>query len=63
VPFLNETINCEKYLGVEGQRFPHLLWSVNKGKNFLPYVPNVIGMLSHREKSRALARPAVRRSQ
>jgi hypothetical protein len=30
----NETINCERYLYVEGQRFQHLLCSVNKGKNF-----------------------------
>jgi hypothetical protein len=29
----NETINCKTYLRVEG-RFQHLLWSVNKGKNF-----------------------------
>jgi hypothetical protein len=30
----NETINCERYLRVEEQRFQHLLESVNKGKNF-----------------------------
>jgi hypothetical protein len=27
-------MNCEKYLRVKGQRFQHLPWSVNKGKNF-----------------------------
>jgi hypothetical protein len=32
--FFKETINCERYLHVEGQCFQHLLWSVNKGKNF-----------------------------
>jgi hypothetical protein len=33
--FFNETINCERYLHVEGQRFQHLLWSVNRGKTSL----------------------------
>jgi hypothetical protein len=35
----NETINCERYLRVEGQHFQHLLWSVNC--NY--FIPNVIG--------------------
>jgi hypothetical protein len=37
--FFNETINCERYLRVqvEGQRFQHILWFVNKGKNFLSF--------------------------
>jgi hypothetical protein len=30
----NETITCERCLRADGQRFQHLLWSVNKGKNF-----------------------------
>jgi hypothetical protein len=32
--FFNETINCERYLRVEGQCFQLLLRTVNKGKNF-----------------------------
>jgi hypothetical protein len=30
----NETLNCERYLHIEGQRFQRLFLSVNKGKNF-----------------------------
>jgi hypothetical protein len=37
--FFNETINCERYLCVEGQHFQHLLRSVNC--NY--FIPNIIG--------------------
>jgi hypothetical protein len=32
--FFYQTITCKRYLRAEGQRFQHLLWYVNKGKNF-----------------------------
>jgi hypothetical protein len=44
---------CEECLRVEGQHFQHLLWSMNKGKDF-PSFQMLIGMLSHRPYSHAL---------
>jgi hypothetical protein len=32
--FFNETMNCEKYLHVEGQHFQHLMCSVNRNASF-----------------------------
>jgi hypothetical protein len=41
--FFNETINCERYLLVEGQQFQHLLWSLNCNC----FIPNVIGQQAY----------------
>jgi hypothetical protein len=56
-----ETINCDTYLRVEGQRFQHLLWSVNKGKNFPSFrmlsACRVIGSIRMRSAPRSAPVP------